>query len=58
MYNDFQQRLAALGFTSTPITEAEYNRLIALGFDDDAAEDIAADVASGWTLEDALQAYD
>jgi hypothetical protein len=30
MFNRFQQRLAFLGFTSTPITSAQYDMLVAL----------------------------
>ena len=57
-YFDFQQRLAALGHTSTPITAEEYDQLTAAGFDDETIELIASDVAAGWTLAEAVQAYD
>lgn len=58
MFNEFQARLARLGFTSTPITESQYDLLLAVGFEDDVIEDIASDVANGWSLRDAVAAYD
>lgn len=58
MYNQFQQRLARLGFTSTPISEREYDMLLASGYDEDVIEDIASDMASGWSLREACEAYD
>jgi hypothetical protein len=39
MFNEFQQRLASLGFTSAPITEAQYFGLLAAGFDEESALD-------------------
>jgi hypothetical protein len=58
MFNQFQQRMAYLGFVTTPITAEQYDLLLAAGYDDDVIEDIASDVASGWPLQDAIQAYD
>jgi hypothetical protein len=49
MYNEFQQRLAYLGFT---ITEEQYNLFLASGLDDEAIESIAADIAAGFPLEE------
>jgi len=54
MFNDFQARLASLGFTSTPITETQYDLLLAAGYEDDEIESVASDVAAGFSIEEAL----
>ena len=56
MFNEFQQRLAQAGFIACPITAQEYDMLLASGLDDAGAEDVASDVAAGFTLEEACDA--
>lgn len=56
MFNEFQQRLAQAGFTTCPITSAQYDLLLAAGYCDEAIESIASDVASGFTLQEACDA--
>lgn len=56
MFNEFQQRLARYGFITCPITEEQYDLLLASGFDDEQIESVASDVAAGYTIEEAWDA--
>ncbi len=56
MFNEFQQRLAHLGFITCPITAEQYDMLLAAGYEDDEIESIASDVAAGFSLQAAVEA--
>lgn len=50
-YNEFQEDMAQRDFLATPIDEAQFCDLLAMGCDDDEITGFACDVGNGWELE-------
>lgn len=53
MFNEFQQRLASLGF-QCPLTAKQFDLLLAAGYGEVEIEQIAGDMMDGFSLEEAV----
>ena len=56
-YEDLQRDMASRGFMETPITQEEYSEIVDSGVGHVGAVSIALDVASGFSMHGAWQAY-
>ena len=56
-YQDAQYEFARYGFTSTPITEVEFEHCVSRGADLDDIYGIGCDIAAGFDLIEFLDMY-